>query len=130
MNKILLSLLIITFLSSCTHYKGIWDDNIHLSAKTAEFNSSTDSVIINTKGTSWWISDISVDSINYFDFHAINQISGKYKIKLADILLDRRDRNTLFIKVEANPLNRARIIKIGFEAGDYFDSVTITQKGE
>lgn len=41
--------------------------------------------------------------------------------------MERRDKNTLFVKVNENPLQVQRVIIVELEAGDYFDSVTITQ---
>ena len=35
---------------------------------------------------------------------------------------------SIFFMAEANPLNVKRLITIGFEAGDYFDRVTISQQ--
>ena len=113
---------------SCTKPKGIWDDNIHLSTKTAEFSASGDSITVKTGGSWWWISDISVDSTWYYGFTGVDLQADSYTIKQACFDVERRVKNTLFIKVEANPQNVKRIITIGLEAGDYFDRVTITQK--
>ena len=57
-------------------------------------------------------------------------LADKYSIKKDCFLVERRDKNTLFVRVDANPLNVIRTITIGFEAGDYFDRVTITQKAD
>lgn len=108
--------------------EGDWDDNIHLSTKTVEFNATNDSVTIKTEGSWWWVSDISVDSNSYFGFSGIDLQADNYKIKQDCFVVERRDKNTLFIKVEANPNNVKRIISVGLEAGDYFDRVTVTQK--
>lgn len=123
-----LMIILITILCSCTKPKGIWDDNIHLSTKTVEFNASGDSVTIKTGGTWWWISDISVDSIWYYGFSGVDLQSDSYIIKQDCFYVERRDKNTLFIKVTANPNNVKRIITVGLEAGDYFDRVRVTQK--
>jgi len=121
-------LVIFTFsLSSCITRMGGWDDNIHLSTRTVNFSSAGDSVIIKTKGTWWWVSDISVDSTHFYNFKDINLESDQYIIKDACFIVERRDKNTLFIKVEANPLNVKRIVTVGLEAGDYFDRVTVNQ---
>ena len=109
---------------------GKWDDNIHLSAKAVTFNASGDSAIIKTGGTSWWISGISVDTTYYYGFNDVNMLADKYSIKKDCFLVERRDKNTLFVRVDANPLNVIRTIIVGFEAGDYFDRVTITQKAD
>jgi hypothetical protein len=129
-GKILLSLIVIltSTLYSCTKPKGIWDDNIHLSTKTAEFSASGDSVIIKTVGSSWWISDISVQGVWYFSFPGVNLQADSYSIKQDCLTIEHRDKNTLFIKAEANPDTVKRIITVGLSAGDYHDRVIITQK--
>jgi hypothetical protein len=131
MKKIvILSLLIFSTAAfySCIFIVGKWDDNIHLSVKSDEFNAAGDSLIIKTEGTSWWLADITVDSTHYYDFRDLDLLADKYSIQRDDIFVERRDKNTLFVRAESNPLEVKRIITIGFEAGDYFDRVTITQK--
>jgi uncharacterized protein YodC (DUF2158 family) len=110
--------------------EGDWDDNIHLSTKTVEFNATSDSVTIKTGGNWWWISDVSVDSKWYYGFTGVDLQSDSYTIKQNCFDVERRDKNTLFIKVDANPNNVKRIITVGLEAGDYFDRVTVTQKSK
>jgi hypothetical protein len=132
MKKILiLNLFIISAVTlySCHNIidTGKWDDNIHLSAREFTFNASGDSAIINTEGTSWWISDIEVDTTYYYGFTDINMQEDNYSIKKDCFFVEHRDKKTLFVKVNANPFNVKRIITIGFEAGDYFDRITITQ---
>ena len=125
-----LLIILIVALSSCSKSQidGIWDDNIHLSTKTAEFSASGDSITIKTGGSGWWISDVSVDNTWYYRFTDIDLQADSYTIKQDCFVVERRDKNTLFIKVTANPNIVKRIITVGLEAGDYFDRVTITQK--
>ena len=123
------SILIIT-LYSCTKPKGIWEDNIRLSTKTVEFSASGDSVTIKTGGSSWLISDVSVDNKWYYDFTNVNLQDESYSIKQDCFNVEHRDKNTLFIKVEENPNNVKRVITVGLAAGDYFDRVTVTQKSK
>lgn len=125
----LLTLLIAFILFSCTQEKtGSWDDIIQLSTKTAEFNAVGDSVIITTKGSWWWIIGISVDDSIRLDFKGVNVLSDHYKIADDCYVAERRNSNTLFIRLDANPKKTLRIVKIALEAGDYFDMVTITQE--
>ena len=133
MKKILiLSLFIISAVTlySCINIieVGKWEDNIHLSAKEFTFNASGDSAIIKTGGISWWISSIAVDTTYYYGFTDVNMQGYKYSIKRDGVFVERRDTKTLFVRVDVNPLQVKRTINIGFEAGDYFDNVTITQK--
>ena len=132
MKRILnFTLLFVSFITiySCSEKKeGDWDDNIKLSTKAIEFSALSDSVTIKTGDSGWWISDISVNSNYFYNFNGINLESDSYVIKQDCFVVERRDKNTLFIKVTENTLNIQRIITVGLQAGDYFDRVTITQK--
>jgi hypothetical protein len=135
MKKVLLLKLVILLMAfmlfSCTRNQkmiGIWDDVIHLSTKTAEFNAIGDSITITTKGKSWWIISISLDDSTRLDFDGIKILSDKYKIVSDNYVVERRNSNTLFVSLDANPKNTFRILKIGLVSFDYFDGVTITQK--
>ena len=120
-------LLIIAFYSCA---KGPGENTIHLSTRTAEFNASGDSIIVKTGGNWWWVSDISVDTTWYYGFTGVDLQADSYKIKQDCFDVEHRDKNTLFIKVTANPNYSKRIVTVGLEAGDYFDKVTITQKSK
>ncbi|MBP8945629.1 MAG: BACON domain-containing protein [Paludibacteraceae bacterium] len=132
MKRILsITLLIVSFITiySCSEKKvGDWDDNIKLSTKAVEFSALSDSVTIKIGGSGWWVSDVSVNSDWFYGFKDINLEADSYTIQQDCFVVERRDKNTLFIKVDENPLNVQRIITVGLEAGDYFDRVTITQK--
>jgi hypothetical protein len=119
----LITLSITLILLSC----GRWPDNIKLSKKSAEFSVDGDSVLITTKGDWWWLSDITVDDKRYYNFDGMDVHSDSYEVKQDCFTFQRRDRNTLFIKLEPNPLNLKRTVIFELEAGDYFDRVTITQ---
>jgi hypothetical protein len=126
----ILLVIIITAYSCKDQLIGKWDDNIKLSTKNVEFGSAADSVIITTKGEWWWITDISIDLESFYDFRDIDQESDHYTIVQNGITVERRDLKTMFIKVEANPLDRKRVISVGLEAGDYFDRVYVNQAAE
>ena len=134
MKKLLFSFLIIGLVLmsySCSNKQfndGEWDDCIKLSAKNVEFASSEDSVIIKTGGTGWWITHVSVNDDRFYSFENVNPRADKFLIELDCFVIERRDKHTLFIKLEKNPLEVERIITIGLEAGDYFDGIKITQK--
>lgn len=42
-------------------------------------------------------------------------------------MVERRDKNTLFMKLNDNNTAKERVMTITLEAGDYFDYVTIKQ---
>ena len=110
--------------------EGDWDDNIKLSVKTVELTAAADSVTITTGGSWWWVTDIAVNGDYDYDFEGIDLESDHYAIKGACYLVERRDKHTLFVKVDENLLDVDRVIRVGLEAGDYFDGVLITQKGK
>lgn len=127
-----ISLVIIILLVSCSDKKdpiGKWDDNIKLSTKYAEFSVRTDSITINTQGDWWWVNGISVnDSIyNFYGREDIDLESDSYTIKEDFFVVERRNKNTLFIRMEENYTGKDRLMTITLEAGDYFDYVNIKQ---
>ena len=129
-NSIFRVLIIFVFtalLQGCIHLDGKWDDNIKLSVKNVEFDGQGDSLTISTKGTWWWVTDITVNMVHFYGFK-IDPDSEHYSIKDDCFTVERRDAHTLFIRVEANRTDTLRTITVGLEAGDYFDRVTITQK--
>ena len=122
----LLAFCLIFILCSCRN-KGEWDDIIKLSVKSVQFSSGADSAVITTKGNWWWVDGVSVNGTNFLDFSDIDLESDNYTIREDCFTVKRSDAHTLFIKLEANPLSEKRIVNVWLEAGDYFDSVTITQ---
>jgi len=112
---------------------GDWDDNIVLSTKSLEFDASADSAIVTTKGTGWWITDIYVMSGNEELTYYFNEYSTKmnnYTIQLNCFKISRRGTNTIYIELNDNLTGTERTVTVGFEAGDYFDSIVVTQKSE
>jgi hypothetical protein len=120
---------VVLLLVSCTtkDKEGDWDDNIKLSGRTFEIGASADSVIVTTGGSSWWINNVSVNGDSYYALSSDFSVSG-YKIQHDCYIVERRNKNTLFVKVAENTGAVKRTIVVGLQAGDYFDSVTIIQK--
>ncbi len=131
--KFTFALSVVILLSSCEDKEdpiGQWDDNIHLSTKSVSFKATTDSVTITTKGDWWWIDGITLnDSINYsyYNNETIDLESESYIIEEDAFIVQRRDKNTLFIQMPANGSNTQQKLRVFLEAGDYFDSVVVIQ---
>jgi hypothetical protein len=128
MKKTTTYILSILFINLCLSSCGLWKDNIKLSTRSAVFNGNGDSILITTKGGGWWISSISVDDKNYAHFPGVDILSDNYVIKEDCFVFERREKYTLFIKLDENPLNVNRIVIVVLQAGDYHDGVKITQK--
>jgi len=123
------------FIYSCSNSNndrpdGQWDDIIKLSTKDVTFKSTADSITITTEGDWWWVIGISINNEDFEDFGGIDVTSDNYTIEQNGILVEKRDKNTLFIQADENPLNIERKIVVQLEAGDYFDRVIITQKAQ
>ena len=136
MKKAIILFIGIVLFSSCDIGKdrlvGKWDDIIKLSTKKVEFGAEADSVIIKTEGDWWWITHIKLnDSLYSYDgSDSIDLGSDHYKIIEDDFVVERRDKNTLFVKLTDNLMGAERKMVISLEAGDYFDGIVITQKGK
>jgi len=109
---------------------GRWSDNIHLSTKSAIFKSIGDSIIVTTKGDWWWLTDVNVDTKKYYNFDGIDVFADSYLVKNDCFIFERRDKNTIFIKLDPNPNGVKRTVVFFLQAGDYFDRITITQNLE
>ena len=127
MKKVTIFRLLILFITMILLSCGRWSDNIKLSTKSAEFSANGDSIIITTKGGGWWLTGITVDTNRFYHFDGIDVLADSYTVKQDCFVFERRDKYTLFIKLEPNNLNTKKIVIIELEAGDYFDRVTITQ---
>ena len=125
MNKVILLFASIILMTSCNEPIGKWNDIIKLSAKNIEFEAKADSVIITTEGDWWWITKISLADSIYNE--SINTAADFYIITENSFVIERRDKNTLSIKLNENTTGKKRTMVIGLEAGDYFDSITINQ---
>ena len=88
MNKLILLFLSIILISSCRKEKeeiiGKWDDIIKLSTKNVELKKTTDSVLITTEGTWWWIFGINLNdsTYSYYNNENINITIAFYIIEL------------------------------------------------
>lgn len=135
MKKIGLLLLTIITMVSCSDRKnliGKWDDIIKLSTKNVEFSASADSVTIKTGGDWWWINYISFDDSIYIynNRQDIDILANSYTIVEDNFKVIRRDKNTLFVRVNPNTTGAERNMRILLEAGDYFDGISLKQKAD
>lgn len=130
LNHIITLSMLLLCLYSCEEPIGKWDDNIKLSAKKADFKANGDSIIIKTGGSWWWINNIMINKNPVWYPRPETADSTHYTVNLDSVAIKRQDAKTLFIKVNKNNLKSQREISINLEAGDYFDYVTITQKGQ
>ncbi|MDP4240687.1 MAG: hypothetical protein Q8904_14585 [Bacteroidota bacterium] len=123
-----LSIIFSIIFFSCSQQDGGWDDNIKLSRKTVEFSAAADSVLVTTGGISWWVNNVSVDSNGCKYYPGVTAEVDTFTIQHDCFIVKRRNKNTLFIKVDKNTQSINRTITVCLEAGDYFDYVTVTQK--
>jgi len=128
MKKAIIFIVGITIFISCSKKDGIWDDNIILSAKKATFSAESDSITITTEGGWWWITDVKFQEKIYLAIYTEDDFTGDFiTFSDDDFLVKKINKHTLFIKVNKNNSGYQRFLYVNLEAGDYFDSVKITQ---
>ena len=133
---------------------GKWKDAIKLSTNKASFGSAADSVVITSKGTWWWFTEIRTNSNIYYPIREeggndnpsswyVKDRSDTLTYKIPSIHKDdeytinddffdikKIGLNRLIIKLNANETSADRSVMIDLEAGDYFETVTILQSGK
>lgn len=55
---------------------------------------------------------------------------NSYTIQLNCLKISCRGPDTIYIDLNYNHTGAERTVPVGFEAGDYFDSIVVTQKAE
>jgi hypothetical protein len=139
MKKLVIIFLSIVLISSCEKdsieddsIAGNWEDNIKLSTKNVEFGVNADSVLITTEGNWWWVDEIHFNdsSYNYYNDENINLESTSYTIRADNFIVERRNKNTLFIKLDKNITGEERELIVGIAAGNYFDDVIVKQSAQ
>lgn len=124
----IVGIFIILLANSCTQsvIDGKWDDNIKLSQKEVELSAENNSVLITTQGEWWWIDDINFDG-THIDYSNIDLTEDNYIIDKQEFKIERRNKTEIHIHISKNTTGSIRVLKIGLEAGDYFDYIKITQ---
>lgn len=105
---------------------GDWDDNIKLSQKIVNFDSEANSIIITTKSTNWWLSDISINGKN-MDIINVEVGAKNFVVNNLDFQIERKEGNKITISLPRNDSNSERILLIGLQNGNYFDGIKIVQ---
>lgn len=131
MKKILFYLFIYftgILLNSCKKniMDGDWSDNIKLSQKSVQFNSTANSITITTETTNWWLNDIVLNGSSV-DLENINIHGKNFEISNPEFQINRKDGNKIIISVPENNLNKERKIIIRLQNGNYFDGIIVSQ---
>lgn len=128
MEKSILIFLLAIFVSACTSEKeGDWDDNIKLSQKKFSIDALQNVAIITTEGDSWWVSGISFEGGQLFDYSDVDTTSKNFTITETEFVLERKNGKEISIEISKNTTNAERILNVELQAGNYFDVITIVQ---
>ena len=130
-GKLILQIISILFLSllSCesNNPDGKWEDNIKLSTKKVSFSAQSDSVIITTEGTSWWINGIGLNDDWSYDISGIDTIQDNFLIEEPEFTIERKNAKEIHISMTENQSVIERTLTIGLQAGNYSDGIKIIQ---
>lgn len=101
-------------------------DTIGLKTREVLFISGKDSIELRTKkGDDWWLSGITTRDTTYRRLSVKDQI-----IKGGGLYVEKTGRKSVFIRVEPNLTDSERRFTVWLQAGNYFDSIGITQKAK
>ncbi|WP_170154658.1 BACON domain-containing protein [Mangrovibacterium diazotrophicum] len=107
---------------------GLWDDIIKLSTKEVSLAATGGSATITTEGESWWVYGASLDDdIYYYDAVELDLSSAPYTLDEDQFSIERSDLTTIVVSMDANTTGAERTLIVYLEAGDYFDSIKVTQ---
>lgn len=109
---------------------GDWDDNIKLSQKEAKLEAAGGSVQIYTEGTWWWIDVIDLNGVYEYNFNGQDSSLPDFKYETEAYKVVKSESSKLLISMERNNSGVTRTLTIGLQAGNYFDSIRITQAAE
>ncbi len=131
MKKILIYIFISLtgiLLNSCekNNRDGDWSDNIKLSQKSVQFNSTTNSITITTETTSWWLNRIALNGSDV-DLDNIKIQDKNFEITNPEFQINRKDGNKIIISVPENNSNNERTIIISLQNGNYYDGIIVNQ---
>jgi hypothetical protein len=116
------------FLISCNNdiIDGKWDDNIKLSQKTAAFSSESNSITITTENDSWWLGEIVLNKV-LVDLSKVDKLSKNFIVTNSEFQVERKNGKTIIITMNKNTTSAERVLSIGLQNGDYFDTINVTQ---
>ncbi len=108
---------------------GKWDDNIKLSEKEVTISAESNSLVITTGGTWWWINGIGLDDDWSYDISGIDTTQDDFLIEENEFTIERKNANEIHISLTENQSDVERTLTIGLQAGNYFDGIKIIQVG-
>jgi hypothetical protein len=124
----ILSIILLSIIScNSDESEGKWDDNIKLSEKEIAINAESNSLLITTEGTSWWINEIGLNNDWNFDLSEIDTTQENFLINETEFTVERKNGNEIYIFMTENRTDSERTLSIGLQAGNYFDSIRIIQ---
>ena len=129
-------ILILTITISCSKSEenpiGIWEDNIGLSQKSAEFTSENNNITITTEGNWWCLAGVYLNGNHITPTIGIDidPCSDTFIIGNNEFSIQRNSKTEMLIEMNENQTNSERILRVDFSAGNYFDRVIITQSAE
>lgn len=105
------------------------NNNIRLSTKHVEMMPDEDSAIIFAEGTNWWINDVNADGKRLYALP--EDLEKDYTGIEGDwFAVEKQGSEKLIVKVSENRSKNDRKIVITLESGNYFDYISVLQKGK
>lgn len=109
---------------------GFSDDVIQLSERALLVTVESNSSIVTTKGTGWWIEGIYLNDDWSYDLSTIDTTKDNFVIEHDPFTIARKNTTELHISMSQNDTGSQRVLFIGLQDGNYSDGITITQAAD
>lgn len=101
-------------------------DVIKLSKKEASFTAEANTITITAEYKGWWVNGFALDKVR-IDKGTVNLSAENFIFKNDVFEVERKNGNTLIVAMSKNTTGTERILTIGLQSGNYFDSINVTQ---
>ncbi|WP_324023684.1 hypothetical protein QSV08_12570 [Maribacter sp. BPC-D8] len=106
---------------------GKWDDNIKLSENNITISAEANTVLITTKGSSWWVAGIILNDDSDYDISDIDTTQLDFVISTEDFIIERKNAKEIHVSITPNNTGLERTLTVSLQAGNYFDGFNVHQ---
>ena len=109
---------------------GKWDDNIKLSENNITISAEANTVLITTKGTSWWIAGVLLYDNSDYDISNTDTTQEDFVIATEDFIIERKNAKEIHVSMKQNNTGSERTLTVSLQAGNYFDGFQVHQSAD
>lgn len=81
---------------------------------------------ISTEGESWWVNELSLNG-KLLNIDGIDTTKENFIIEETNFSVERKNAKEIHISLKENQTELKRVLLVGLQAGNYFETIRITQ---